>query len=178
MRRAFYRLGQFRAHLWPRPPGPADLAEIHRLLPLPLTALFRKQTLGEQAHALRVMRRVAAAGGEDAGQLELLQAALLHDVGKTAAPLSLLGRAAVVLVGWVSPRLRARLGRGRPRGMLRPFVTASRHAEWGAQLCAQAGAPPLTIELIRRHGQARPRPAPATPEDRMLAVLQDADDDS
>jgi putative nucleotidyltransferase with HDIG domain len=163
MKRALYRAVQFRDYVWSRPPGPRDLAEIRRVLPPALAALFERQTLAEQAHALRVMRR--AASGTEAGRLELLQAALLHDVGKTRAPLSLPERVGVVLAGRFWPGLIARSG-------WRPFVTARCHAEWGAELCAEAGAPPLTVELVRRHQ------APAAPEDKLLAELQMADDDN
>ena len=164
MKRARYRLTQFRDYVRPRAPGPSDLADMRRVLPPPLAALFLRQTTGEQAHALRVMRRVDA-GGLQAGRLELLQAALLHDVGKTRAPLSLPERVAVVLGGRLWPGLKE-------RSNWRPFVTARRHAEWGAQMCAEAGAPPLTVELVRRHQ------SPAAPGDRLLAVLQMADDDN
>ncbi len=164
MKRAQYRAGQFRDYVWPRAPGPRDMADIRRVLPPPLEALFLRQTPGERAHALRVMR-AAAASGIQTGRLELLQAALLHDVGKTRAPLSLLERVAVVLAGryWQSLQ---------ERSTWRPFVTARSHPEWGAEMIAKAGAPPRTIELVRRHQ------APAAPEDKLLAVLQMADDDN
>ena len=189
MRRARYRLSQFRAHLWPSPLSPADLAEVRQVLSPPLTALFRRLTPGEQAHSLRVMRalRVVAAGGSSgpagggdwSGQSELRQAALLHDVGKSVAPLTLPGRVAVVLVSRLWPGLITGLAGSvgsEPRGWRRPFVTAARHAEWGAELCAQAGAPPLTVDLVRRHQLPIRVSVPATPEDEMLHVLQMADD--
>jgi putative nucleotidyltransferase with HDIG domain len=164
MKRARYRLGQFRDYVWPRAPGPRDRVDIRRVLPPPLEALFLRQTAGEQAHALRVMRR-AAASGVQVNRLPLLQAALLHDVGKTRVPLWLPERAAVVLAGRYWPSLKE-------RSNWRPFVTARRHAEWGAEMCAEAGAPPLTVKLVRLHQ------SPAAPEDRLLAVLQMADDDN
>jgi putative nucleotidyltransferase with HDIG domain len=164
MKRALYRVGQFRAYLRPSPPGPRDFSDIRRVLPPPLAALFQRQTPAEQSHALRVMRR-AAASGVQTGRLELLQAALLHDVGKTRAPLSLPERVLVVVAGKIMPALKERSG-------CRPFITARRHAEWGAELCAQAGAPPLTVELVRRHQ------APAAPDEVLLTVLQMADDDN
>lgn len=98
MRRALYRLSQFRLHVRPRPLGPEEQAEVERLLNPTLAALFRRQTAGEQAHALRVMRDVAAGGGARAVRPELLQAALLDDVGKSMAPPSLVDRAIVVVV--------------------------------------------------------------------------------
>ena len=133
-------------------------------------------TSGEQAHSLRVMRTVAAGGGAYAARNELRQAALLHDVGKSVAPLTLADRALVVLARRFAPEAAARWGQGEARGLRRPFVTAQRHADWGADLCAQAGAPPLTVDLVRRH--QTPVTTPATPEDEMLAMLQAADDDN
>jgi len=191
MRRARYRLGQFLSHLWPRPLAPAERAEIETTLGAGLAQLFRRQTAGEQAHSLRVMRTVAAGGGPYAMRPELQQAALLHDVGKSIAPLNLAERALVVLVRRLAPSAARRWGAGSPTGgfatggfatggfatgLRRPFVTARQHADWGADLCARAGAAPLTVSLIRRH-QTRVS-APATPEDEMLALLQAADDDN
>ena len=176
MRRARYRLGQFFTHLWPRPLTAAERAEVEGVLGAGLAQLFRRQTAGEQAHSLRVMRTVTNAGGLYAARRELLQAALLHDVGKSAAPLSLVERAVVVLVRRLAPGAARRWGEGEPRGWRRPFVTALRHAEWGADLCAEAGAPPLTVDLIRRH--QTPLAQAASPEDEMLAALQAADDDN
>jgi putative nucleotidyltransferase with HDIG domain len=164
MKRARYRAGQFRDYVWPQAPGPRDMADIRRVLPPPLRALFLRQTVGEQAHALRVMQRLASSGVQTE-RLPLLQAALLHDVGKTRAPLSLAERVAVVLVGRFWPWLIK-------HSNWRPFVTARRHAEWGAELCAEAGAPELTVDLVRRHQ------TPAAPDDKLLAALQMADDDN
>ena len=176
MRRARYRLSQFVTYLWPRPLGPAELAEVERVLGQPLAALFRRQTAGEQAHSWRVMQIVAQGAGPYAAQPELLQAALLHDVGKSRAPLSLVDRTVVVLAGWLAPKAAERWAEGQRSGWRRPFVTARCHAEWGAKLCAAAGAPPLTVSLVRRH--QTPVTRPASPEDEMLVLLQAADDDN
>jgi hypothetical protein len=176
MRRARYRLGQFFTHLRPRPLTPTDRAEVEGVLGAGLAQLFRRQTAGEQAHSLRVMRTVANAGGPYAARRELLQAALLHDVGKSAAPLSLVGRAVVVLARRLAPAAARNWGEAEASGWRRPFVTALRHADWGADLCAQAGAPPLTVDLIRRHQM--PLAPVGSPDDEMLAALQAADDDN
>ncbi len=172
MRRARYRLGQFFTHLRPRPLTPAEKAEVEGVLGAGLAQLFRRQTLGEQAHCLRVMRTVVNAGGPYAARRELLQAALLHDVGKSVAPLSLADRTLVVLARRLAPGAARRWGQGPPRGWRRPFATAQQHPEWGADLCTAAGAPPLTVDLIRRHQM------PRAPADELLATLQAADDDN
>jgi hypothetical protein len=176
MRRAGYRLNQFVTYLWPRPLGANEMAEVERVLGQPLAELFRRQAAGEQAHSWRVMRTVANGAGPYANQRELLQAALLHDVGKTQAPLSLADRTLVVLARRLAPDAAKHWAAGQPRGWRRPFVTARCHARWGAELCARAGAPPLTVSLVRRH--QTPVTRPASPEDEMLAWLQAADDDN
>jgi len=176
MRRARYRLGQFFAHLRPRPLAPTEQAEIQGVLGAGLGELFRHQTAGEQAHSLRVMRTLAARGGGYSTRSELLQAALLHDVGKSVAPLSLADRTVIVLARRLAPDAARRWGRGPATGLRRPFVTATRHAEWGADLCAQVGAAPLTVALIRRH--QTPVTQVNMPEDEMLVLLQAADDDN
>ena len=176
MRRARYRLGQFFSHLRPPSLRPVERAEVETVLGAGLAQLFRRQTAGEQAHSVRVMRSVAASGGPYAAQRELLQAALLHDVGKSVAPIHLADRALVVLARRFAPEAAHRWGAGPAAGLRRPFVTAARHADWGADLCAQTGALPLTVNLVRRHQTLVI--APATPEDEMLAVLQAADNDN
>jgi hypothetical protein len=59
-------------------------------------------------------------------------------------------------------------GQGQPRGLRRPFVVATQHPAWGADLSAAAGASARTCDLIRRHV------SPADDPD--LATLQQADD--
>ena len=75
MRRARYRLGQFLSHLRPQHLGPDERAEVESVLGAGLAQLFRRQTAGEQAHSLRVMRTVAASGGEYGSRRELLPVA-------------------------------------------------------------------------------------------------------
>jgi hypothetical protein len=93
----------------------------------------------------------------------------------------LLDRVMVVLARRLAPATAERwaaqpLAAGEPHGWRRPFVTARCHPEWGAELCAAAGAPPLTVSLVRRH--QTPVTRPAGPEDEMLLLLQAADDDN
>jgi hypothetical protein len=173
--RAGYRVRQALWHLRRAPLSPAELEEVRRVLPPALAERFARLSPGEQAHALRVLRAVAAGPHPYTARPELLQAALLHDVGKTLAPLNLFERAWAVLARRWLPAWAARWGCEPARGWRRAFVLAAHHPEWGAELVAQAGAAPLVAALIRRHQS--PLAAPRTPEDEMLAVLQAADDD-
>jgi hypothetical protein len=174
---ARYRVGQFFRYLRRAPLSPVEQAEVARVLASPaLRALFARHTPSEQAHALRVLRAVAAGPHPYTRQPELLQAALLHDVGKTVAPVNIFERTLAVLGRRLFPRRAARWGQGQPRGLRKAFVVAAQHPAWGADLCVQAGAPPLTIALVRRHQNSIPQPK--TAEDQMLRLLHAADDDS
>jgi hypothetical protein len=169
--RVGYRFRQFSQTLF----GPSLRVENKSLLPYlstPQIALFRRMQPSEQAHALQVFGRLRASGQRDRG---LLAAALLHDVGKILYPLSVWERVIIVVVKHLFPKAIRRWGMARPRGLRRPFVVAARHAEWGADLAARAGASPRTVELIRRH-QDPPDPHPGSRAERLLAVLRQADD--
>ena len=136
--------------------------------------LFRQMQPSEQVHAYLVFQYLEAAGHTDS---DLLAAALLHDVGKILSPLSVFDRVIIVLGRHLFPKLAKRWGDGMPHGLRRPFVVAACHAEWGADLVEQSGASRRTVELIRCH-QNPPNPNPASRTERLLAVLQAADDEN
>lgn len=134
-----------------------DRAEALSHLPGSLGAVFLQMSVRDQRHSLKVMRRLRAAGIEDP---LMLQAALLHDVGKSRVPLGIPGRSLLVLgeafrpLAWILrvPILGARIGRYR------------RHPEVGAQMVAAAGGDPRLVEIVAEH-QAD---SPARPETRRL----------
>lgn len=173
--RALYRVWQFGQYLGARL-GPEEQQTVETLLGPGLADLFRRMTPGEQAHSVRVMQTLIARGQTDRN---LIVAALLHDVGKTRAPLRLWERIAVVLCRKAAPGLAERWGRAasEPRGLRRPFVFAQRHAAWGAEMAERAGAPARAVTLIRRH-QTPPTAPPRSEEDRMIAALRQADEGS
>ncbi len=131
-----------------------------------LIRLFHTMSVAEQHHGIAVSRALEWEGHSDA---DLLAAALLHDVGKTLTPPSLLERVIVVLVERCAPRLARRWGDGEPTKLRRGFVVRRRHAEWGAALAAEAGATTRTVALVRRHHIA-------AGTDSLLAALQAADE--
>lgn len=135
--------------------------------------LFRRMQPAEQVHAYQVYKRLAADGQASP---ELLQAALLHDVGKILYPLSIFERVLVVVAKRLFRQAAMEWAKGPARGWRRPFVVAEQHATWGADLAAQAGASPRTVELIRRHQEAAPE-NPAAGLELQLAALQAADDE-
>jgi len=145
--RWLYRIRQFWSALTAAPRS-EDLFEASKTLSPALMRLFEQMHPGEQAHSLTVYRRLRDQGETNP---DLLAAALLHDVGKSLYRLQIGERVAIVLVKALLPGCAKSWGQGEPSGWKKPFVVAEKHAEWGAQMVAQAGASPATVELIRRH---------------------------
>ncbi|MEA3338851.1 MAG: hypothetical protein U9R15_02690 [Chloroflexota bacterium] len=166
---ARYRVTQFFRALTARV-SDEELEQVALMLTPASLTLFRSMATQDQRHALEVCRALRRADHTDS---QLMTAALLHDVGKSAARLWAWHRAVIVLLERFAPRLLARLSRGELRGWRRPFIVHARHPEIGARWAEEAGCPPLTIALIRRHhdqlGNYR------TEEDQLLTALQEAD---
>ena len=145
--RVLYRAGQ----LWQALTATPAIEDLHRaseVLSPQLMALFLNQPASEQVHSLRVFTRLRLDG---ARSTDLLAAALLHDVGKSRYPLRIWERVLVVIEQALVLRQDTSRDEHEPHGWERPFIIARRHASWGAEMAAQAGASPLTVELIRRH---------------------------
>ena len=170
MHRVAYRIRQF-LHALGAHPTPQDLAQAEATLGPSLYPLFRDLPPSDQAHALRVLHKARSSAPHD---LELHQAALLHDAGKAPYPLSLADRAAIVLARRWIPARSAKWGSGQPHGWKRPFVVASQHPAWGATMVQQAGGSANLVRLIRDHQN----PVPVREVDVQLACLQAADGES
>jgi hypothetical protein len=168
-RAAPYRLGQFLRACSGGGPGEEAERALSVLSPR-ARELFLRQAAADQRHALAV-HELLVADGHTAP--ELLQAALLHDIGKTAGSAPLLARGLMVVARALWPALAERLGRPPAEGWRRAFVVLSRHPEEGARMAGEAGCSPLTVALIRRH--ERELLGIRTEEDRLLAELQAAD---
>ena len=169
MKRSLYRVRQFWHALTARPTH-SDLREVRAFLPPALFLLFSRLQPAEQAHAIAVFRKTSQADPHP----DLATAALLHDVGKIMYPLSVWQRALIVLEN------RQPNGRGEAAengGQAVHRLVADRHPDWGAELAGKAGATPLAAALIRRHQDPAPSNARSL-EDRLLAVLQAADNQS
>jgi hypothetical protein len=167
---ALYRVRQFASALLAHV-SPEDLREADEVLPPDAQKLFRRMSVSDQRHSLDVIHTLCGQGHTEP---ELLAAALLHDVGKSAARLYPWHRAIIVLTQRFAPGVLAWLTRGEPRGWRRPFVVHRQHTEIGAEWAAQAGCSPPTVSLIRRHQESLRR-APQDEEERLLVALQRAD---
>jgi hypothetical protein len=137
-----------------------------------LMDLFRRMRRSEQLHSLCVMRWLTKRGHTHP---DLLTAALLHDSGKSRCPFSITDRAIVVLANALMPRRVARWGSEGKRGWRRAFVVKVYHPDWAAEDMLAAGASPLAVALVCRH-QEKAEGEPQTEEDRLLRLLQQADD--
>jgi putative nucleotidyltransferase with HDIG domain len=164
--RLAYRVRQFWLALKPaNQPVPEET--LQAVLAPGAVALFRCMSPSEQVHSLAVLRRLQEAGHTNP---DLLTAALLHDVGKSRSPLTLVDRALIVLGRRFFPKTSRRWGEGRMSWLRRPFVVARRHPEWGAGMARLAGVSERACDLILRH-QDLPEPG-----ETLLPALRLADD--
>jgi hypothetical protein len=184
LHRAVYRVRQFvnalGAHIRPLTAG--ERAEARAWLPEKAWPLFDAMPRNDQRHSLNVLRSLRTA---DQDEPALMQAALLHDVAKSAGGVTLFHRVLVVLLKIAWPDWAARVAqtstpaRKSPRY---PFWAHANHPQLGAEMAAAAGCDPLGVTLIRRHqepGLSTSNDATISdPTDRLLAVLQAADEDN
>jgi putative nucleotidyltransferase with HDIG domain len=148
-----YRLGQVRQQLGlVTPLSVEERAEVERWLPVPAWKLFDTMSAADQRHALRVCRGLQERGCAD---VEMLAAALLHDVGKAQGRVPFWTRPAIVIGKRVAPGLLSRLT-SYPvtgKGWRRSLSYAWHHADVGADLAEAAGLSPRAVLYIRTHHQ-------------------------
>ncbi len=144
---------------------------VGRYLSPPLQRLFDRLSMADQRHSLDVLYALCAKGYNDR---DLLAAALLHDVGKAGVNLHLWQRVVIVLLQATWPALLEQLAWGDPASWRYAFYLQREHPKIGARLAKEAGASPLTVELIRRHQVPLRQPGRSL-EDKFLRVLQEAD---
>jgi HD domain len=177
--RIIYRARQF-WHALKATPAPEDLDLARQVLSPAQMDIFLRLQPSEQAHSLRIYRQLYI---QNPAEVDLLVAALLHDVGKILYPLHLWERVWIVIAKVILPSRVTEWGHAQPRGWKRPFVIAEQHADWGAKMAAQAGASTTSVNLIRRHQQADHFHNPnsiigASREDQLLYRLQLVDNES
>jgi hypothetical protein len=177
--RITYRARQF-WHALKSMPAQEDLDLARGVLSPAQMGLFLKLQPNEQVHSLKIFRQLYH---QNPREKDLLVAALLHDVGKTAHPLRLWERVWIVIAKAIFPARVTEWGHAEPRGWKRPFVIAEQHAAWGAEMAANAGASATSVSLIRRHQQStninnQHSASTASREDQLLYRLQLLDNES
>jgi len=158
---ALYRVRQFLRAAGPSGPPP-ELGDLAALLTDDQRRLFAAMAAVDQEHCLRVARALLRAGH---GEPALLQAALLHDCGKSTTHIAVWERVAHVLLQRLAPGMVGRVGSAQPGGFAHGLHVLAHHGARGAALAAQAGCPPEAVALLRGAGD------PA-----LQAALRQADD--
>jgi hypothetical protein len=134
IRHAAHLATRFFGSLSSAPPPPADEAWVRtQLLPVE-RAMWARQTVADRRHCIGVARRFVALRPD--APRSAVAGALLHDVGKLDARLGTFGRVVARLIGGRTDRLRRYLD----------------HERIGAEWLAEAGADPVTVELVAGHG--------------------------
>ena len=135
--------------------------------------LFNRMPPNDQRHALAVARILQQAGHTDSA---LMQAALLHDVGKSLGQ-PLFYRVLIVLfeafwpaaLTWLSRDTTRTLAMSKIGWWRRPFVIHAHHPALGATWAKSAGCEAEAVRLIAGHEEK------ANPQDKLLLALQWAD---
>ena len=176
LNRAYYRTSQFLKAVGARVTE-EDRALVESVLATPAQrTLFYRMSAADQHHAVNMLRTLRAEGNDHAA---LMQAALLHDVAKSEAGITVFHRVAVVLLQAFRPAWLSWLVRDPDRGSVsswrRPFVRYLEHPAVGARWAEEAECLPMAVSLIRRHQSPVSLSSDAV-EDQLLRLLQAADD--
>jgi hypothetical protein len=133
--------------------------------------LFRQMSSMDQHHCLAVFRSVREAGHSDP---PLLQAALIHDAGKSLGPVGIKHRVSAVLAKALFPSWWENT-HSEPGSRLYAFHVYRNHAQLGAELAARAGCSSEVVWLVAHHEDAQIEGQATDKRGRMLAALQAAD---
>ena len=128
---------RFFGALWPAPPRAQDEAWAATVLAPQELLLFRRLPNHDRRHALQVAHRAQASLGPEADRWVV--AAMLHDVGKYDAGLSVPARAVATIVA-IGPSGESRVTRWAcTRGWRRRVALDERLGELGAEQIRRAG---------------------------------------
>lgn len=163
---------RFFAALWPGPPRASDEDWVASILAPNELLLFRRLPNHDRRHAIGVARAVDAQLGPGTDR-RWLQAALLHDVGKYAAGLSVVGRAFATVTADFAGSDRVARWEG-TRGWRGRVSTYVRHGEIGeAEILAVGGAPEVAAWAAAHHHPQRWGALPIEPD--VVTALDAAD---
>lgn len=166
--------GRFVRALWPQPPAAAEEAWAAGALEPSELLLFRRLPDHDRRHAIRVARRVARGLGPEARRGPWVAVALLHDVGKYDAGLSVPGRAiATVVLAVTAPSRRDRWA-ARGTGLRGRIAVYARHGELGAAEIRRAGGREEAARWSAAHHHPETWPTLAIPPE-VVRILDAAD---
>jgi hypothetical protein len=112
--------------------------------------LFDRMTPVDQAHSVRVARRVEVSAGDQDGAEVVVVAALLHDVGKGEARLGIYGRVVATLCDVFADDQLAQAWSQRS-GITRRIGLYLRYPKLGAESLQLAGSSPLVVAWSAEH---------------------------
>lgn len=144
---ALHRVAQFWRHTSARI-STAELARSRDLLGPALSRYFLELPVNDQRHGLDVLETLRR--NEPEASLVLQQAALLHDMGKAGAGVSVVERSAAVFLRAAAPRVLEMLLHARP-GFARRYGIYRDHARIGAERLHAAGAVELAAVVAEHH---------------------------
>jgi hypothetical protein len=150
MKKIPYRFQQLYMALRASPLTSSECEEVRKKLTPPQAALYFGLPVYEQRHALRVCRTLQSAGHTDP---ELLQAALLHDIGKrdpeSGRTITIWGKTVNIVLRTIGGnKLVARVARPDPRRWRYVFWLQLRHEQRGMELAEAAGSSPKVVALV------------------------------
>jgi hypothetical protein len=148
----FHLARRFLGYVTSNPPNSDELDTVRTQLGADLFDLFIMMNPQDQRHAIEVAHRVE----DDA----LVEAALLHDVGKSAAQVGAVGRSFTTIASAISIPV---------SGSWDLYLD---HGEIGASMLEAAGADTITIAFARFH----PGPPPPGVSPAQWHSLEEADD--
>jgi hypothetical protein len=147
---------------------PADYEEVVGRLPSPIRSAFETLPTFDRAHLCAVCRWLHDRGETDD---DLLTAALLHDLGKTAAGgrLTLIDRILNVLLANAAPSVLQRLAELPATGWRQGIALAVHHPQLGASRARELGCSERACWLVAHHADD------PLPDDAQLRLLIEAD---
>jgi hypothetical protein len=157
LREARHLVLRFFGHYRARPLGPDEQRYVHDHLSARCAELFWKQSVPDQRHAVIVARRVEAAFP---GDREVIEAALLHDIGKWRPNPRAVSRSIATILDLLHLPMTKRMSAYRD------------HGPRGAADLEQARCGDLAVEFARLH----PAPPPEGFDARRWNALMSADE--
>lgn len=168
---------RFFGALWPGRPPADDLAWVGSVLSPGELALWQRMPNHDQRHSIGVARDVCArlAGTTYADDPRWPAIALLHDIGKLDAGLSVYGRVVATLCGAAGGKHRAIAWSGK-RGFTRRVGLYLRHDELGADTIRMAGGREEAARWAAAHHHLDEWPLTGIPSG-VITALDAADND-